>query len=195
MPGRWLIALYPARWRDRYGDEFAALLDEEPVTPRLVIDVIRGALDAHATPTPHHAATPPHGAIPMRTRMPALVSIFAVLLVLPAVTLLATALVRNMQPPGRQPGQAAQAVFDAFSALSPTAFWLVLVPLPLIALVLAAAAAWRRLRDDPAAREDVAAFADGWRRILHQPALVVAALAFLASVGVLVFAIGHAIAG
>ena len=131
----------------------------------------------------------------MRTRMPALVSTLAVLLVLPAVTLLTAALVRTMQPPGRQPGQIAQTVFDAFSALSPTAFWLLLVPLPLLALVLAAAAAWRRLRDDPAARADVAAFADGWRRIRHQPALVVAALAFLASVAVLGFAIGHAIAG
>jgi hypothetical protein len=195
MSGRWLVALYPARWRDRYGEEFEALLDQEPVTPRLVIDVIRGALDAHATTPPDLAATPPNGAIPMRTRTPALVSTLAVLLVLPAVTLLTAALVRMMQPPGRQPGQIAQTVFDAFSALSPTAFWLVLVPLPLVALVLAAVAAWRRLRDDRAAREDVEAFAEGWRRILHQPALVAAALAFLASIAVLAFAIGHAIAG
>jgi hypothetical protein len=195
MPGRWLIALYPARWRDRYGAEFEALLEQEPITPSLVIDVIRGALYAHATTPTRLEPTPPNGAIPMRMRMPALVSILAVLLVLPAVTLLTAALVRNMQPAGRQPGQAAQAVFDAFSAMSPAAFWLVLIPLPLCALVLAAAAAWRRLRDDPNAREDVAAFAEGWRRILHQPALVAAALAFLASLGVLAFAITHAIAG
>jgi hypothetical protein len=196
MTGRWLVALYPARWRSRYGEEFEALLDEEPVSPSLVIDVIRGALAAHATAPPDLATTPPNGAIPMRTRVPpALVSLLALFLVLPGVTLLTTALVRNLQPPGQEPGDVALAVFNAFAAMSPAAFWLVLVPLPLLGLALAAVVAWRRLRDDPAARADVAAFADGLRRILHQPALVVAALAFLASVGVLLFAIGHAIAG
>lgn len=42
-----LLRLYPARWRDRYGDEFAAVLDERPLGPFDVADVILGALDAH----------------------------------------------------------------------------------------------------------------------------------------------------
>lgn len=42
-----LLRLYPARWRARYGDEFAAVLEERPVGPFDVADVLLGALDAH----------------------------------------------------------------------------------------------------------------------------------------------------
>lgn len=42
-----LIRLYPARWRERYGDEFAAMLEERPVGPFDAADLILGALDAH----------------------------------------------------------------------------------------------------------------------------------------------------
>jgi hypothetical protein len=41
-----LISLYPARWRDRYGDEFRAILEERPLGPFDVADIILGALDA-----------------------------------------------------------------------------------------------------------------------------------------------------
>ena len=42
-----LLRLYPARWRDRYGDEFAAVLGSRPLGPFDVADVLLGALDAH----------------------------------------------------------------------------------------------------------------------------------------------------
>jgi hypothetical protein len=42
-----LLRLYPARWRARYGDEFAELLEERPLGPFDVADVLLGALDAH----------------------------------------------------------------------------------------------------------------------------------------------------
>jgi len=42
-----LLRLYPARWRARYGDEFAAVLGERPLGPFDVADVVLGALDAH----------------------------------------------------------------------------------------------------------------------------------------------------
>ena len=42
-----LIRLYPARWRARYGDEFAAVLEERPLGPFDAADVLLGALDAH----------------------------------------------------------------------------------------------------------------------------------------------------
>jgi hypothetical protein len=42
-----LIRLYPARWRSRYGDEFEALLDERPLGPFDVADVLVSAIDAH----------------------------------------------------------------------------------------------------------------------------------------------------
>jgi hypothetical protein len=41
-----LIRLYPASWRARYGDEFEALLDERPLGPFDVADILLGALDA-----------------------------------------------------------------------------------------------------------------------------------------------------
>jgi hypothetical protein len=41
-----LIRLYPAAWRARYGEEFAALLEEHPVGPFDVADIVLGALDA-----------------------------------------------------------------------------------------------------------------------------------------------------
>jgi hypothetical protein len=44
---RFLVRCYPARWRARYGDEFAELLVERPLGPFDVADVLLGALDAH----------------------------------------------------------------------------------------------------------------------------------------------------
>lgn len=46
----WLLRLYPQSWRERYGDEFAALLDDYSLTPLTVFDVMVGALDAHIAP-------------------------------------------------------------------------------------------------------------------------------------------------
>ncbi len=42
-----LLRLYPAAWRARYGDEFDALLAERPLGPFDVADVVLGAIDAH----------------------------------------------------------------------------------------------------------------------------------------------------
>jgi hypothetical protein len=41
-----LLRLYPRRWRERYGDEFALILRGTPPGPATVFDVARGALDA-----------------------------------------------------------------------------------------------------------------------------------------------------
>lgn len=43
----WLTHLYPASWRQRYGDEFEALLEQCLHSPLDVLDVLLGALDAH----------------------------------------------------------------------------------------------------------------------------------------------------
>jgi hypothetical protein len=42
-----LVRLYPAAWRERYGDELEALLDDDPPTPFDTLDLLLGALDAH----------------------------------------------------------------------------------------------------------------------------------------------------
>ena len=43
----WLVRLYPRRWRERYGEEFDALLEECLHTPLDVVDILFGAMDAH----------------------------------------------------------------------------------------------------------------------------------------------------
>ena len=44
---RALIRLYPRRWRARYGGEFELVLLATPPGVGTVVDVLRGALDAH----------------------------------------------------------------------------------------------------------------------------------------------------
>lgn len=41
-----LLRCYPARWRARYGDEFGAILEERPLGPFDVLDILLGAIDA-----------------------------------------------------------------------------------------------------------------------------------------------------
>ena len=45
-----LLWLYPSEWRQRYGAEFLAMVEETPATPRAALDVVRGAADAHLRP-------------------------------------------------------------------------------------------------------------------------------------------------
>lgn len=47
---QWLLHLYPPTWRARYGDEFAALLEQYPFSFMTIINVLLGALDAHIAP-------------------------------------------------------------------------------------------------------------------------------------------------
>ena len=43
-----LLRLYPYSWRERYGDEFAALLEAHPTSVTAIADVVMGAIGAHA---------------------------------------------------------------------------------------------------------------------------------------------------
>jgi uncharacterized protein YndB with AHSA1/START domain len=45
-----LLRLYPRAWRERYGDEFAELLEARPPTARDRVDILRGAIDARMNP-------------------------------------------------------------------------------------------------------------------------------------------------
>ncbi len=47
---KWLLQLYPATWRRRYGDEFAAVLQGQRLSLGLVVDVFGGAVDAWLHP-------------------------------------------------------------------------------------------------------------------------------------------------
>lgn len=50
MNGRWLLRLYPRAWRKRYGAEMSAMLEQIPLTPAAVIDLVAGAIDARVAP-------------------------------------------------------------------------------------------------------------------------------------------------
>lgn len=45
-----LVSLYPEAWRDRYGEEMSALLDQTPPSITATLDLLRGALTAHLRP-------------------------------------------------------------------------------------------------------------------------------------------------
>jgi hypothetical protein len=47
MLRRCLARSYPRGWRERYGEEFAALLAETPLTVHVVLDVLRAGALAH----------------------------------------------------------------------------------------------------------------------------------------------------
>ncbi len=63
-----ILRLYPRAWRERYGDELVALLEESPPGPLDQLDLIRGALDARLHPQVPGAVTSPEQEIPMRQR-------------------------------------------------------------------------------------------------------------------------------
>jgi hypothetical protein len=46
----WLLALYPPRWRRRYGGELRALIGAQPFSLRTAIDLVAGAIDAWLEP-------------------------------------------------------------------------------------------------------------------------------------------------
>ena len=93
---RALLALYPGAWRRRYGFEFAALLEAQPPSPSLILDIVLGAIDAHLDPQ-----VAEDGEDPLRRRMKEVVmdglrsrSVFiAVGLLLPVALLVAAYLI------------------------------------------------------------------------------------------------------
>lgn len=42
---KWLIKLYPEKWRDRYGEEFLYILENRKLTFLEVVDIVINALD------------------------------------------------------------------------------------------------------------------------------------------------------
>ena len=73
MRRRSLLRLYPSRWRQRYEEEVGALVDEEPFSVGLVVDLVRGAFDAQAHPelgAPSLVGSTGGGNIPLTPRSP-----------------------------------------------------------------------------------------------------------------------------
>lgn len=47
---RALLRLYPRAWREYYGEEFAEILAAQPLSLRLLVDIVGGAVDARLRP-------------------------------------------------------------------------------------------------------------------------------------------------
>ncbi len=63
-----LLRLYPRAWRERYGDELAALLADRPATMLDRMDLVRGALDARLHPQLPGSSVSPAPEIPLFQR-------------------------------------------------------------------------------------------------------------------------------
>ncbi|MBA2273549.1 MAG: hypothetical protein H0W21_06570 [Actinobacteria bacterium] len=84
---RWLVRLYPQCWRNRYGLELEATLEQTRPTPRIVLDLVAGALDAHLHSqltseggVMHNPFTRTPAALPQAIMLPGLVFLTAVVL-------------------------------------------------------------------------------------------------------------------
>jgi hypothetical protein len=185
-----LVRLYPVRWRQRYEDEFGAVLDQERLTIRVVLDVIRGAAAAYLAAFP---LIDQEELAMTHRRIETVAALFAALLVLPSLVLLASGAIRAMQPVQYEPARTADAIVGWFASFHDVR--LVLVGAPLVALVLGTAALWRRLSDDPGLRADVGLFLAVTGRLVRRPVLVGGLFAVAGSLAVLVFIADHAIAG
>jgi len=64
-----LLHLYPASWRSRYGDEFADLLEERPLGPFDVADIVLGAIDARLHLRGRQATSEPPKGLAMTLRI------------------------------------------------------------------------------------------------------------------------------
>jgi len=74
---RW-VRLYPRRWRERYGDELAAILEDLHPTRRPALDLLAGALDARLHPSLPNGGDPvndipPHARILSRLALAVLI--------------------------------------------------------------------------------------------------------------------------
>jgi putative oligomerization/nucleic acid binding protein len=87
---RSLLRLYPARWRQRYEEEVGALVDDEPLSVGLVVDLLRGAVDANLHPelgAPSLVGSTGSGQIPLappspRNQVPVILRLLLLLVVL-----------------------------------------------------------------------------------------------------------------
>jgi hypothetical protein len=73
---RLLLGLFPAPWRARYGEEFEALLEERPLGPFDVADVLLAAFDAHLNLRGLTAATDHAKGFYMTLRIGGLAAVF-----------------------------------------------------------------------------------------------------------------------
>lgn len=82
-----LLRCYPAHWRARYGEEFEALLEERPLGPFDVVDILLGALDAQLRLRGRGSATEHRRSLAVSLRIGGIAAIFGASLILIVILL------------------------------------------------------------------------------------------------------------
>lgn len=85
-----LLGLYPRQWRDRYGEEFAQLLDDTSASPAAALDIARHGLALRARAAVNLI---PRGGNIMRSK-PQRFALLGGAILLPTAALLALALLK-----------------------------------------------------------------------------------------------------
>ncbi len=75
-----LIRCYPARWRERYEDEFLAILEERPLGPYDVADILLGAIDARLRSRGQRAKGPNGRGLSMSLRVGGIAAVIGAIL-------------------------------------------------------------------------------------------------------------------
>ena len=134
MRRRSLLRLYPSHWRQRYEEEVGALVDAAPLSVGLVVDLLRGAFEAHIHPelgAPSLVGSTGGGQIPLTPPSPANRLARVAMLTVLIVMLVATGAVGYYL--GRSPSCesafdcAAPASFQVFFADTGTTQWVPVV--------------------------------------------------------------------
>jgi hypothetical protein len=134
MRRRSLLRLYPSHWRRRYEEEVGALVDAAPLSVGLVVDLLRGAFEAHIHPelgAPSLLGSTGSGQIPLTPPSPANRLARVAMLTVLIVMLVATGAVGYYL--GRSPSCesafdcAAPARFQVFFANTGTTQWVPVV--------------------------------------------------------------------
>jgi hypothetical protein len=134
MRRRSLLRLYPSHWRQRYEEEVGALVDAAPLSVGLVVDLLRGAFEAHIHPelgAPSLLGSTGSGQIPLTPPPPANRLARVAMLTVLIVMLVATGAVGYYL--GRSPSCesafdcAAPASFQVFFADTGTTQWVPVV--------------------------------------------------------------------
>jgi hypothetical protein len=160
-----LVRLYPGRWRRRYGAEFRALLDDEPLSAGLVLDVLADALKAQLT----HPLEEPLMSI--HRLQPAAV-VFAVVAIIAVPFVLAAAVAQELLADPAKFGLGSTMLPQTSAAAER---WLVVAAGAGLAATLCLVALTWRFRRNPAVRDDLALFG----RLLHRLAMAAGLLAIV----------------
>ncbi len=123
------------------------------------------------------------------------VAVLAALLAAPAALFFLAAIGRTLQPTTHEPARTLDVLVNWFLGLGGLGLLVLLVVLPFVGAVIAAALLWRTWRADPALRSDLAVLGRAVLPFLRRPAVFLAALVVVFGAAYFAALFVHALAG